>query len=88
MLGLSRSSHGSADSRPRTGVTLFQDPSYIKSLEDLFYLSRMSAESPNPSGPAHALLTFGAGGPAVLSQALPVYACSLVSRLEVCMSVA
>lgn len=40
---------------------LFQDPSYLKSLDDFFHLSRMMAESPNPSGTAHTLLTFGQG---------------------------
>jgi hypothetical protein len=47
---------------PETKKVLFQDPTYIKDLDSFFLLAKKAADTPNPSGTAHTLLTAGQGG--------------------------
>jgi hypothetical protein len=47
---------------PETKKLLFQDPSYVKDLDSFFLLAKKAADTPNPSGTAHTLLTAGQGG--------------------------
>jgi hypothetical protein len=47
---------------PATKQVLYRDPGYVADLDRFFRLAKMTAETPNPSGTAHTLLTAGQGG--------------------------
>jgi hypothetical protein len=47
---------------PETKQLLFKDQQYIDDLDNFFLLAKRTAETPNPSGTAHTLLTAGQGG--------------------------
>jgi len=44
---------------------LFNDPAYIKELDNFFHLARMTAKNANPSGTAHAMAAASQGGMAL-----------------------
>lgn len=47
---------------PETKKALFRDPAYIQDLDNFFILAKRIEDTPNPSGTAHTLLTWGQGG--------------------------
>jgi hypothetical protein len=44
---------------------LYQDPTYIKDLDNFFHLARLTAKNANPSGTAHAMAAASQGGAAL-----------------------
>lgn len=46
---------------PQTKALLYQDPAYVKDLDSFFHLAKMAADTPNPSGTAHTVLSAGQG---------------------------
>lgn len=47
---------------PETKAMLFQDPAYIKNLDNFFLLAKQTAKNANPSGTAHAAAIAAQGG--------------------------